>query len=188
MSLLAVPVLALAALLGSVMPASAATGPDGFTILYADSGNLVHHCEVIGTDADDDQQAVICVDIDTHVTAEGYQATGEVEGYCQNKNTGVALACQDMTLDGVYANASSGAVDNEYVCNDGGCPAGRVVLPITTFDYSTANCTTSSANDVWDEVLGNTEITTSSGDYLLLLTGPSNDGTSYTSGHFWICA
>jgi hypothetical protein len=189
MSLLAVPVMAVAALLGSVMPASAATGPDGFTILHADSGNIVHHCEVIGTDGAS-QQAVVCVDILTGETSDGYYAEGQVEAYCQTTG-GVTIACQGIYLDGLFASAGSSGVPSatQGCSNISGpaCGTGRLIIPIWSYDYTNSNCTTTSKNDVWAEVVGDTDITTYNGNYLVQLTG-ANDGSSYSSGHYWICA
>ncbi len=190
MGLIVIPALAVAALLGSVMPASAATGPDGFTILYADSGNIVHHCEVLGTDGTD-QQAVVCVDIVTGETSDGYYAEGEVEAYCQTTG-GVTIQCHGIYLDGLFANAgSSGYAATTEGCSDisgPACPTGRLVLSIWSYDYTSGqDCTTTSTHDVWDEVVGDTDITTYNGSYEVELTG-ANDGSSYTSGHYWVCA
>ena len=38
----------LGGVLAGQLPASATTGVDGFTVLYATRGNVAHHCQVIG--------------------------------------------------------------------------------------------------------------------------------------------
>ena len=90
--LIAVPLMAIAALLAGIMPASAATGPDGFTILYADSANIVHQCGVVVTNSAG-YEGVVCVDINTYADSSGYYATGAVEVICQHGNPEVTVAC-----------------------------------------------------------------------------------------------
>jgi len=71
--------------IAAILLAIAATGTDGFTILDADSGDVVHHCEVLGGDTYKEvtYQAVVCVNIITGPTSDGYYATGQAEAYCQ---------------------------------------------------------------------------------------------------------
>ena len=181
------------------MPASADTGPDGFTILYADSGNMVHNCEILGSDTDpgyvtdgsDVYQAVVCVDIQTGAESDGYFATGQVEAYCQT-NGGVAVPCTEVYIDGVFANADANSPDSEeeatFHCEDGHCVGSRNLDPIWTKTYvGGADCTSSSGHDVWDEALGATYIGIPGGDIFSVQLFGANDGASYSSGHFWVC-
>jgi hypothetical protein len=188
MGLLAVPLLALAALLGSVLPATAATGPDGFTILDADSGNVAHHCEVLGTNGNG-VQAVVCVDIDTYGDSSGYYATGAIEAYCQDGSASYLVACSYIHIDGIFANQDSGATTAGYTCN-GDCPSGRKILYVTTYDYTGgANCTSSSGHDVWTEAAGDTVMDTPDIGSWSIGTAyhTANDGSNYSSGHYWVC-
>jgi len=63
-------------MMAAMTPASAATGTDGFTILYASQGNIAHHCEVIGSDSYG-SEAIVCVDI---LTGTGALTTGHGAG------------------------------------------------------------------------------------------------------------
>ena len=195
------PLLAVAALVGGALPASAATGPYGFTILDADSGNMAHNCEILGSDTDpgyvtdgsDVYQAVVCVDILTGETSDGYYAEGRVEAYCQTP-AGVTVSCGDISLFGLYSNADASSGDNVQTngwgCNGtyGNCPAIRNVLPIYTFTYTGGvDCDTSSGHQVWDEALGDTSIGIPGGDAFSVESSGANDGTSYSTGHYWIC-
>jgi len=183
--------------------ASADTGPDGFTILYADSGDIVHHCEIIGSDygepytgsAPTTLEAVVCVDINTYGGSAGYYATGAVEAFCEeNDNASETFPCPMINIHGIFANGDSPATTASYNC-DGDCGGGRPTSYTATYDYTGgADCTSSSGHDVWSEAAGNTTIylpTYSDGlvyDSLYeVATGGANDGANYSSGHFWVC-
>jgi hypothetical protein len=185
-SRIAVPLLAVAALLGSTPPASAATGPYGFTILDADSGNMVHTCKLLGGDKAG-YQAVVCVNITTGPASNGYWAEGSVEAYCQTE-TGIAVACAQMQVDAITVNGASGSeVEATYACNVTSCPDGRETLPVTTYVYTGGHdCTSSAGHDMWAEILGQTTIWTGSGEFVVSQDGAS-DGSNYSSGHYWIC-
>lgn len=61
--------------MAAIAPASAATGVDGFTILYAAEGNTAHHREVIGSDSLGNE-GVVCADILTGTTSTDYWSKG----------------------------------------------------------------------------------------------------------------
>ena len=187
LGLLAVPLMAVAALLGGIMPASAATGPDGFTILYADSGNIVHQCGVIGEDQYG-EQAVVCVDINTYGDSSGYYATGAVEAYCQEGNPETTVACQGIYIDGLLANADSGATTNTYKCYED-CGGGREIFSVATYSYTGGHdCTSSSGHDVWAEALGDTEVDINgASDNTVSDSSFANDNGAHSTGHFWVC-
>jgi len=187
LGLLAVPLMAVAALLGGIMPASAATGPDGFTILYADSANIVHQCGVIGEDQYG-EQAVVCVDINTYGDSSGYYATGAVEAYCQDGNPETTVACQGIYIDGLLANGDSGPTTNTYKCY-GNCGGGRAILYVATYSYTGGHdCTSSSGHDVWAEALGDTEVDINgASDNTVSDSSFANDNGTHSTGHFWVC-
>lgn len=195
--LIAAVIMAAAALFASVMPASAATGPDGFTILHADAGNIAHHCEVLGTGwdmYDNEVSAIVCVDIDTGGGESGYHATGAIEAYCEGHNsngTTFDSACPIITIDGFLANGSSGAANASWSCNDNCSNGGRNYLYTETINYTDGSCTTHSVNDVWSTATAGTKIWlfSQTGSWLTYSVGAdgANDGTGYTTGHYWIC-
>ena len=188
-------VMAVAALFGSVLPASAATGPYGFTILHADAGNFAHHCEELGQGYDQYHNltdAIVCVDIDTSGGDTGYRATGAVEAYCEiGGNAADLTPCPMVAIDGSFANASSGAAHATFYCEDNCSGSVRNILYTETIPYTNANCTSAAVNQVWSQALGDTEIALYSGmgDWLPRSVGSdgSNDGSTYSSGHYWIC-
>jgi hypothetical protein len=186
--LIAAVVLATAALVSSALPASADTGPDGFPILYADSYDVVHDCEVIGSYAATDDQAVICVDIDTSGAGDYYYATGEVEAYCEHDDDASDLVgCDYIGVGGIFANQSHGAYTGTLIC-DGDCSAQRYILDIDTFDYTNTDCTTATSNDIWAEATSDTQIwTPGGGEFFVDVTGNYNDDFNYSTGHYWVC-
>ena len=203
MGLIVAVLMAVTALLGHAMPANAATGPDGFPILYADSGNVVHQCEVIGSDygpaytgsTPTTLDAVVCVDIDTTYDSAGYYATGAVEAFCEeNDNASETFPCPIINIDSIFANADNGATTASYNCEDN-CGGGRPTLYTATFSYTGgADCTSSSGHDVWSEATGDTTIylpAYSDGLYYdniySISPNGANDGTNYSSGHYWVC-
>ena len=195
--LIAAVVMAVAALFASVTPASAATGPDGFIILHADAGNTAHHCEELGSGLDQYGNlaaAYVCVDIDTSATDTGYRATGAIEAWCYsyaNGSTGFYTPCPEIYVHGFFANASSGAANFSWSC-DGNClSTGRNIIYSTSINYTNANCTSNAVNDVWTALTGNTTISlfnsnSSFATYSIAAYG-ANDGTGYSSGHYWVC-
>jgi hypothetical protein len=194
--LIAAVVMAVAALFASVTPASAATGPYGFTILHADAGNIAHHCEFLGSGLDEYHNgtaAYVCVDIDTSGTDTGYRATGAIEAWCyaEYDGTGFYTPCPSIYVHGFFANASSGAANFSWSC-DGNClSTGRNIIYSTSINYTNANCTSNAVNDVWTALTGNTTISlfTSSGSFVTysIAAYGANDGTGYSSGHYWVC-
>jgi hypothetical protein len=193
--LIAAVVMAVAALFASVTPANAATGPYGFTILHADAGNEAHHCEALGPGLDvhdNDSEAYVCVDIDTSATDTGYRATGAIEAWCYaDPDGGFYTACPEIHVNGFFANASSGASNFSWSC-DGNClSTGRNIIYSTSINYTDANCTSNAVNQVWTALTGSTSISLftqigSFATYSIAADG-ANDGTGYSSGHYWIC-
>jgi hypothetical protein len=179
--------MAIAVLLAGILPASAATGPDGFTILYADSDNIVHQCGVIGANTYG-YEAVVCVDINTYADSSGYYATGAVEAYCQHGSPEVTTACQNIHIDGVLANQDSGATTNSYTCA-GDCGGGRAILYVATYTYTGGHdCTSSWGHDVWAEAAGSTTIDLPVyGEFSVGDSHFANDNGTHSTGHYWVC-
>jgi hypothetical protein len=189
---------AVAAGLATALPASAATGAGGFTILGALDGAVVHHCEVIGSA--DGYQAVVCVDITTGPEDDNqqYYAKGAIEVYCQ-KDSGVTVQCANIYAEGVFANGDGDQDDaGSYACGHayGACPSGRVVLPEGTYTYDTSgaepNCYLYDTGEtaVWTVAYGgNTQIELPVSDKTIELDASNggNDGINYSSGHYLVC-
>ena len=192
--LIAAVVMAAVALFGSVTPASAATGPYGFTILHADAGNGAHHCGVLATGIDTGTgtvvEAIVCVDIDTSGSGSVYRATGAIEAFCSIPN-GATVRCGSISVHAFFANASSGAADFNWSCSGSSCSTGRNIIYGSSVNYNgTSNCTSNPANDVWTTALGNTSIELpNTSDLVVGTVWPAiyNDGTGYSSGHYWVC-
>jgi hypothetical protein len=195
-SLAAAAVMAATALFSGALPASAATGPDGFTILHADAGNIAHQCRMLGTGYDargDFTDADVCVDIDTSGGESGYRATGAVEAYCETYEDGTTFdaPCPKITIDGVFANGSTGAAKATWSCDDNCSSDARNILYTESINYTSANCEGNPVNDVWSEAAGGTSITlfTSVGSFVTYTVAAdgANDGTADSTGHYWIC-
>jgi hypothetical protein len=184
-SLLAVLLAFAAIAAGPALTARAETGVDGFTILDAYAGNMVHRCGVFG--ASGDYQAVVCVDINTGPagdTVYNYDAKGTMELYCQTTG-GVTVRCPSMIAEGVFADGGGDRDDvGEYVCN-GNCPSGREYLTEGTYTWSTSglgsDCDVSLVDSVWMVAYGGTswvELPNGAYEYL---------GSNWSTGHYLIC-
>jgi hypothetical protein len=183
--LIAAAIMAIAMLAGNALPASADTGPDGLTILYADDGDLVHDCVQIGTDQEG-YDAVVCVDIDTYGSGDTYYATGEIEAYCQDGSAADLVNCDSITIDGIFANQSHGGYEETTSCSGSACGGGRFIYAIDTFDYTNTDCTTALSNEIWAEAAGDTQIDTpGGGDFTV--ADYANDGDNYSTDHYWVC-
>lgn len=184
-ALIAAAVMTVAALAGSVTPASAATGADASSILNASSGGIVHHCESLTRDnaggtSPGGYQAVVCVDIHTGTYPGGYDAWGEVEAFCTAGLTAVTVPCHTIYIEGQFANADNTVDNNSWSCI-GTCDSGRQTLYIGTFNYTGGkDCASSLGHNVWTVAVENTFIVT-----------PDNWGfgptPNYSSGHYWVC-
>jgi len=111
-----------------------------------------------------------------------------VEAYCQDGNPETTVACQGIYIDGLLANADSGATTNTYKCYED-CGGGRVIFSVATYPYTGGHeCTSSSGHDVWAEALGDTQIEMyGSGGATVSGTAFVNDNGAHSTGHFWIC-
>jgi hypothetical protein len=179
------------AILGTSVPASAATGPDGFTILYASQGNIAHQCNVIGQA--DGYQAVVCADVLTGTGSTYYWIEGQVEAYCQT-TSGVAVRCAQVDAAGRLSSGTGG--DNPvgtWVCGHqyGQCSAGRnTIRTAAWYIYSASGCASSASAAVWMVAWGGlTQIELPvSDEWVTLGSGNANDGSNESSGHVYVCA
>jgi hypothetical protein len=181
----------------SPTPSPVGTPDDyGFAILDASISQEVHHCEQLGIDRKG-YQAIVCFDLNTYTSGSSYYATGEVEAYCQTI-AGAVVQCPHISLASSYTEGIEGStlIRKTWTCggSSAACPTGRMVETITTFEFSdanSANCSNglSMANDVWDEVVGGTqiELPVSDATYTMSVGDGGTDGDSYSSGHYWIC-
>ncbi|HEY1820527.1 MAG TPA: hypothetical protein VGG83_11415 [Trebonia sp.] len=186
-SVIALPITAAAVMIGTSMPANAATVP----VLNASAYDAVHHCEVLGSDSDD-HQAVVCVDIYTEPNPEastGFWAVGFVEAGCQT-DAGTPVQCANVQLEGALSNAN-GTTDGTdlYQCghSNGACPAARIKEPTNwmTWESDTSDATLS--YNVWTVAYGGvTQIELPQSDKTITLnTGlGANDGYNYSTGHY----
>ncbi|MFC1406106.1 MULTISPECIES: hypothetical protein [Streptacidiphilus] len=175
-------------------PASAATGVDGFTILYASVGGGAHHCEEIGSDQYGNQ-AIVCADLYTQPAQDSqgnatypYHAWAVAEAYCQN-SSGVVVQCANITVGADLANAAQGIYATQYsVCghSNGACPAAREYAVTSDEMYSSsANCSSepNSSFDAWGLVAAG-------GTTVIELPQSAKNvtlGSNYSTGHYYIC-
>jgi hypothetical protein len=185
--LAAILIVAVGMTMAAVTPASAATGTDGFPILYAGEGNIAHNCEVIGSDSDGNE-AIVCVDILTGTGSTDYWAQGRIEAFCY-KN-GVTVQCAQVDVSGTWANGTG--IDDgigQWVCGHqfGACSAGRnyITAAWTNYYSSASGCSSepNSTYDVWTVVtagLTGIELPVS-GKWVYV-------GSNYSTGHHYVCA
>jgi len=182
--------------------ASAATGPGGFTILYASHGDEAHHCTSIGNDGT--TEGIICADIVTSSTSGSfpYYSSGQVEAYCQTISSGAVVQCANINeVVGIFDPARHVVLGSRFCGHtDGACPVGRVDEStgsgLSNGDFywtSDTGCDTNPDSSYvnWSEVLGTGETTIElphSDKTLALDPGAgANDGDDYSSGHYYVC-
>jgi hypothetical protein len=177
-------------------PASAATGADGFTILYASSGDQAHKCNVIGDDGQ--YQAVICSDLVTAENSTQYDVYGRAEGYCQTASTPhTVVQCDRVSLETELATGTGvHTQDYEAQC-DGNCPSGRFYVSTPTWVYNIApaeggacSSNAGSAYLQWDVVDSSNDLSyieTPDGYLYYLDSYNANDGANESTGHYFIC-
>jgi hypothetical protein len=182
-----------AALVGTTASASAATGPDGFTILDASAGDEAHVCLILGTD-DDYHEAIVCVDINTKVSGDEALIQGQVEAYCQDDN-GTVVQCANIMSAGEIS--SVGGVWKEYAADCGhslgSCPTGREYAYSPWMDDGTeageSGCASNPVEALWSIAFGGDttiELPGSDDSYTLGNSDP-NDGANESTGHYYIC-
>jgi hypothetical protein len=157
-NLLALALTATALLVGTSMPASAATGEDGFPILSASHADGAHKCAVVGKYGA--YQGVVCADIITsEVNGSDYYAYGQIEVICQHivGSTATDVQCAQVDAYGEMSSAQSGAVQagGELLC---GHQYGWIELPVVAKNI-----------------------------YLEAGSG-ANDGSNFSTGHYYVCA
>jgi len=185
----ALGVMAALAITGISLPANAATGPDGFTILYAAQGQGAHKCEVIGTRDQYGNEGVICADLFTSSDGAGhYFVYGNVETYCQN-SANVVVKCPTMEAED-QLTAGNGVSTRSPINGCGGnalgpCPVGRWNTYSDSFEYSTnSGCASNpdSLNQVWNiDMMSGTEIELPQSGKIV---SPS---ANWSTGHYYIC-
>lgn len=184
----ALGVMAGLAISGISLPASAATGPDGFTILYASQGAVAHKCEVVGTRDQYGNEGVVCADLFTSSDGAGhYFVRGDVETYCQNSSN-VVVECASMESVS-QLTAGNGVSTRSPIlgCGHalGACPVGRWNTYSDDFEYSTnSGCASNpdSLNQVWNiDWMGGTFIELPHSDKTV---APS---ANWSTGHYYIC-
>jgi hypothetical protein len=199
--------LAVLAVLGTSASASADTGTDGFTILHAKSGQFAHQCKVIGQD-NELHQAVVCADIVTKwFGGTAYAAYGKVEAYCQegSGSATIPVQCAEVDVDGVWADAGGDVRSLGIRCGHayGPCSvSGRNTDEVdddNSTQYTTSSGCSSQPNsyfDVWTIAFGGSANNSTSetrielpgtDKWTYLYTGNANDGTGWSSGHYYVC-
>jgi hypothetical protein len=165
--------------------ASASTGTDGFTILYASQGNVAHRCEVIGSDSYG-SQAIVCVDILTGTGSTDYWARGRIEAFCY-KN-GATEQCAQVDITGTWASGAgilSGM--GQWVCGHqyGACTTGRPSITSSAEFYGSGSGCSSLPNSTYDLWTVADQGTTGielpvSGKWIYL-------GANFSTGHYYVC-
>ncbi|HEX3513595.1 MAG TPA: hypothetical protein VHT26_06310 [Trebonia sp.] len=184
----ALGVMAGLAITSIAVPASAATGPDGFTILYASQAQGAHKCEVVGTRDQYGNEGVVCADLWTSSDGAGhYFVRGDVEAYCQN-SANVVVECPSIESES-QLTAGNGVSTRTPIFGCGGalaaCPVGRWNDYTDGFEYTTnTGCASNpdSLNQVWNVAL-------MGGTFIEL---PQSDKTvtpsaNWSTGHYYIC-
>lgn len=179
----------LGGVLAGQLPASATTGVDGFTVLYATRGNIAHHCQVIG--GANGYQAVICEDLLTGASDGEYYVKGQIEAYCQT-NSGAPVKCAAITAGGVLGQGANPPQSTGWVnCGAAAgatqaCPGGRLDVQTVPYWYSSTTGCDSYPNsnfDVWMVAEA----------YDVGINVPGGGQTffantkGYETGHYYIC-
>jgi hypothetical protein len=183
-------------MMGVVSPASADTGSDGFTILYASSQQGAHKCNVIGDDGT--YQAVVCSDLVTAENSTQYDVHGQAEAICQRSTTHAVVPCKSINLVTSLAtgNGSVSAAAGSGCWGRDPCPDGRFYVSTGNWVYNIANSAPAcwsnagSAYLQWDVVWGqgwDTYIQTPDGSTYYLANAQLNDGSNESTGHYYIC-
>jgi hypothetical protein len=177
--------------------ASAATGADGFPILYASSQNEAHQCTAFAGDTE--YRVVVCSDILTYEDSADYYAYGREEVICQTASSHATVPCYSIQT-GDFLAAGDGASTDEYVNSCGlNCPDGRFYVSTRKWVYKIGDaeggrCSANAGSSyvLWNVVKGgagaDTQVETP--DYhvfTLGVSGNGNDGQSESSGHYFIC-
>jgi hypothetical protein len=179
----------LGGVLAGQLPASATTGVDGFTVLYATRGNVAHHCQVIG--GANGYQAVICEDLLTGASDGEYYVEGQIEAYCQT-TSGAPVKCAAITAGGVLGQGANPPDPTGWVnCGAAAgatqaCPGGRLDVQTVPYWYSSTTGCDSYPNsnfDVWMVAEA----------YDVGINVPGGGQTffantqGYETGHYYIC-
>jgi hypothetical protein len=184
--------------LGLASGAEADTGPDGFTILYASSGDWVHTCNVI-SENDQRFQAVVCADLETSEAGSDYYVKAQAEAYCQTTASPHTPApCEEVKDYARLSTAEGSTADHPASCGDGSCTTARIISATRTWDYTIAGSgngaclNPDSSYDVWGLVVGDSDITTiiTPDNYVWevgVIGLPPNDGFNESTGHYYVC-
>lgn len=197
LSFLAILAASIGMMMASAPPGNAATGADGFTILYASSDNFAHKCNVLVSD-DGGYQAVVCADVLTYEGATDYYAYARGEVFCQYlalSGTEI-IPCESMSVN-VSLETGAGATgtysETCYAGTSDPCPNGRLYASTRNWVYATdipsGQCSdnVNSSYQVWGVVWGDSWIQLPNGDYWEVNDGQANDGANQSTGHYFVC-
>lgn len=179
------------ALAGLCIGVSATSASASTPVLYASHGDVAHQCTIIGQDSHE-EQAVVCVDMRTHLSSSGVpvvDAYGEL--YCQLPD-GYTLRCLQANGYGTLSTATTGpGFRYQPSCSGSACSTGRNVWFIGEMTFSSSNCQSSLANNAWAVLYGQgalTNIQLASYDAPMYLGSPAaNDSGNQSTGHYQIC-
>jgi len=176
----------------AALPAHAATGADGFTILATRFGQAAHHCEVVGNPDQYGNKAVGCTDLGTYNTFDDANETylnnvaPQVEALCENSSA-VIVQCANIELYGEYADGAADRETYHNLCGHsyGACPTGRLnaYASIWSLDETgTCGANPNSAAQIWNLVMGGyTKIELPKSGVTVTV------GANYSSGHYYYC-
>lgn len=105
----------------------------------------------------------------------------------------MTVQCAQMNLDGGLNDGWGGGWPvGDWDCGHqyGACPSGRVRLdtPLQEFSRISAGCSSNPSAAYWMNVIEGTRIELPvSGQWVSLSAATGNDGTSESTGHYYIC-
>lgn len=181
--------------------AGSGNGASNLPILYAiaPSENQAHSCKVIGKDQYGNQ-AVVCVNLTVIIVggpgaALPYGVNAQAVLLCENSSN-VKVQCANISERVEMADAQNGVdVTQNNICGHayGACPVTGLSAQTATMDYTSINsqCASdpSSVYDVWAFAVGGVTVIElpGSGQNVTLNSGNANDGSNYSTGHYYAC-
>ncbi|MEY9859295.1 hypothetical protein ABH935_004923 [Catenulispora sp. GAS73] len=189
----------------ALRPSPANTGganaASSLPILYAitPSQNQAHSCKVIGKDQYGNQ-AVVCVNLTVIIdggpgAALPYGVNAQAILLCENSSN-VKVQCANISERVQMADAQNGIdVTQNNICGHayGACPVTGLSAQTGTMDYTSidSQCASdpSSVYDVWAFAVGGVTVIElpGSGKNVPLNSANANDGSNYSTGHYFAC-
>jgi hypothetical protein len=174
--------------------ANAATGVDGFPILYGATYDLVHHCieagAAVNPNTDQETYAIVCADLNTYPDGEKAFADTEVEAFCQVEyadGSAKTVQCANIKIEGEYADGAGDRYTFDGNCGHqyGACTTGRFTAysPDISVAMEGQSCGTDpdSSSQIWGLALAGTQIELPGSDFTVTLN------PNFETGHDYVC-